>query len=219
MSAGFYITCAIFAIAAYLIGGVNAAIVISKLKYGKDIRTLGSGNPGFTNFKRVFGMSPWAVFVMLSDIIKAAVPACIAMIVFGNLYGMGQFGAAFTGLFAMLAHCFPIWYGFKGGKAFMTGYGTIWFVDWRMALIAMGVFLILLGLIKYMSVASCISSITCPIVLAILGPESMAVLIISAVSALLVVVRHAENFKNLAHGTETKFSLKSSSKKSSEETA
>ena len=215
MSVGFYITCAIFAVAAYLIGGVNAAIVISKLKYGKDIRTLGSGNPGFTNFKRVFGMSPWAVFVMLSDIIKAAIPVCIAMIVFGNLYGMGQFGAAFTGLFAMLAHCFPIYYGFKGGKAFMTGFGTIWFVDWRMALIAMGVFLILLGLIRYMSVASCISSVTCPILLVILGAESIAVIIISALSALLVVARHKENFKNLAHGTETKFSLKSKNGSSS----
>ena len=209
MSIDFYIICAVFAVAAYLIGGVNAAIVISKLKYGQDIRTLGSGNPGFTNFKRVFGMSPWAVFVMLSDIIKAAIPVSIAMIVFGNLYGMGQFGAAFTGLFAMLAHCFPIYYGFKGGKAFMTGFGTIWFVDWRMALIAMAVFLILLGLIRYMSVASCISSVTCPIVLALLGAESPTVIIISTVSALLVVVRHKENFKKLANGTETKFSLSS----------
>ena len=209
MSIDFYIICAVFAVAAYLIGGVNAAIVISKLKYGQDIRTLGSGNPGFTNFKRVFGMSPWAVFVMLSDIIKAAIPVSIAMIVFGNLYGMGQFGAAFTGLFAMLAHCFPIYYGFKGGKAFMTGFGTIWFVDWRMALIAMAVFLILLGLIRYMSVASCISSVTCPIVLALLGAESPTVIVISALSALLVVARHKENFKKLANGTETKFSLSS----------
>ena len=211
MGIDFYITCAVFAVAAYLLGGINAAIVISKLKYGKDIRTLGSGNPGFTNFKRVFGMSFWAVFVMLSDIIKAAIPACVAMIVFGNLYGMGQFRAAFTGLFAMLAHCFPIWYGFKGGKAFMTGFGTIWFVDWRMALIAMGIFLILLGLIRYMSVASCISSVACPIILAILGAESISVIVISAVSALLVVVRHKENFVKLAHGTETKFSLHSNS--------
>ena len=54
---------------------------------------------------------------MLSDIIKAVIPVSIAMITFGKLYGMGQFGAAFTGLFAMLGHCFPVWYGFKGGKA------------------------------------------------------------------------------------------------------
>ncbi|MBR4004401.1 MAG: glycerol-3-phosphate acyltransferase, partial [Treponema sp.] len=171
MDAKFYIICTVFAIAAYLIGGVNAAIVISKLKYKQDIRTLGSGNPGFTNFKRVYGLNGWAIFVMLSDIIKAVIPVSIAMIIFGKLYGMGQFGAGFTGLFAMLGHCFPIWYGFKGGKAFMTGFGTIWFVDWRMALIAMAVFLILLGLIRYMSVASCISSVTCPVVLALLGAE------------------------------------------------
>ena len=93
----------------------------------------------------------------------------------------------------------------------MTGFGTIWFVDWRMALIAMGIFLILLGLIRYMSVASCISSVSCPIILAILGAESVAVIVISAVSALLVVVRHKENFVKLAHGTESKFSLHSKS--------
>lgn len=208
MDAKFYIICTVFAIAAYLIGGVNAAIVISKLKYKQDIRTLGSGNPGFTNFKRVYGLNGWAIFVMLSDIIKAVIPVSIAMIIFGKLYGMGQFGAGFTGLFAMLGHCFPIWYGFKGGKAFMTGFGTIWFVDWRMALIAMAVFLILLGLIRYMSVASCISSVTCPVVLALLGAESIVVIIISAVSALLVVFRHKENFKKLLQGTESKFTLK-----------
>jgi glycerol-3-phosphate acyltransferase PlsY len=81
-------------------------------------------------------------------------------------------------------------------------------VDWRMALIAMAVFLILLGLIRYMSVASCISSVTCPVVLALLGAESIVVIIISAVSALLVVFRHKENFKKLIQGTESKFTLK-----------
>ena len=208
MNSGFYIVCAGFAAAAYLIGGVNAAIVISKLKYKQDIRTQGSGNPGFTNFKRVYGLNGWAVFVMLSDIIKAAVPVCIAMLTFGRLYEMGQFGAAFTGLFAMLGHCFPVWYGFKGGKAFMTGFGTIWFVDWRMALIAMVLFVVLLGLIKYMSVASCISSVACPILLSVFGAESIAVIIISVASALLVVFRHKENFKKLMQGTESKFTLK-----------
>ena len=208
MDTRFYIICAAFAVAAYLLGGVNAAIVISKLKYKQDIRTVGSGNPGFTNFKRVYGLNGWAIFVMLSDIIKAAIPVCLAMITFRNLYDMGQFGAAFTGLFAMLGHCFPVWYGFKGGKAFMAGFGTIWFVDWRMALIAMVLFIVLLLLIKYMSVASCISSVACPVILSIFGAESIVVLIISAASALLVVIRHKENFKKLAHGTESKFTFK-----------
>ncbi len=210
MDTNFYICCAIAAITAYLLGGLNAAIIMSKLLYGQDIRELGSGNPGFTNFKRVYGLNAAAWTVMLLDILKTALPVCIASIVFGNLFGMGQFGAAFTGLFGMLGHCFPVWYNFKGGKAFMAGFGTIWFVDWRMALIATIIFLILLFTVKYMSVSACISSVSCPIILIFLGTESWVVIAISAASALLVVARHHENFKKLANGTETKFSLSKS---------
>lgn len=216
MGTNFYIACAIAAITAYLLGGVNFAIIMSKLLYGQDIREQGSGNPGFTNFKRVYGLN-WAAWtVMLLDILKTAAPVCIAMIVFSNLFGMGQFGAAFTGLFGMLGHCFPVWYGFKGGKAFMAGFGTIWFVDWRMAIVATVIFLILLFTVKYMSVCACTASAVCPITLAILGAEHWVVLIISALSALLVIVRHKENFKKLAAGTESKFSF-SSKKKSAEQ--
>ncbi len=210
MGIDFYLVCAAFAVPSFLLGGVNGAIMLSKLIYKQDIRELGSGNPGFTNFKRVYGLNAAAWVVMVFDIIKAMIPVCIAMIVFGALYDMPQFGAAFTGLFCMLGHCFPVWYGFKGGKAFMTGFGTIWFVDWRMALIAMALFLTLLFTVKIMSISSCISSAACPITLAILGAESGYVLIISALSALLVIVRHKENFKKLLNGTESKFSLHSS---------
>lgn len=209
MGPEFYLLCAGFAIATYLLGGVNPAIILSKAIYKQDVRELGSGNPGFTNFKRVYGMNFVSVSVMLLDIMKTAVPVFIASLLFGSLCGMPQFGAAFTGLFGMLGHCFPVWYGFKGGKAFMAGFGTIWFVDWRMALIATAVFLVLLFTVKYMSVCACVSSAVCPIALFFLGAESVWVLVISALSALLVIVRHKENFKKLKNGTETKFSLKS----------
>lgn len=210
MGIGFYLTCVAFAAAAFLLGGVNGAIMLSKLIYKQDIREQGSGNPGFTNFKRVYGLNAAAWVVMVFDIVKAMIPVSIAMIVFGKAFGIGQFGAAFTGLFCMLGHCFPVWYGFKGGKAFMTGFGTIWFVDWRMALIAMAIFLAILFTVKIMSVSSCIASAACPITLAILGAESGYVLFISALSALLVIIRHKENFKKLLNGTESKFSLHSS---------
>jgi glycerol-3-phosphate acyltransferase PlsY len=210
MNIEFITACAIAAFAAYLLGGINSAIIMSKLVYGEDIREKGSGNPGFTNFKRVYGLSAVAWSVMILDILKTAVPVCIAMIAFGSMFGMGQFGAAFTGLFGMLGHCFPVWYGFKGGKAFMAGFGTIWFVDWRMALTATVVFLILLFTVKYMSVSACISSAVCPITLLLLGAQGPEVLIVSALSALLVIVRHSENFKKLMAGTESKFSFKHS---------
>ena len=209
MEPGFYLLCAGFAVVTYLLGGVNPAIIMSKAIYKQDIREQGSGNPGFTNFKRVYGMNFISVSVMLLDILKTALPVFIASLLFGSFFGVPQFGAAFTGLFGMIGHCFPVWYGFKGGKAFMAGFGTIWFVDWRMALIATAVFLILLFTVKYMSVCACISSAVCPVTLAFLGAESIWVLMISALSALLVIVRHKENFKKLMNGTETKFSLKS----------
>ena len=207
MDFNFVFICFVFAVAAYLIGGINCAIVLSKAVYGKDIREQGSGNPGFTNFKRVYGMNAVSFFVMISDIVKAAVPVFIAYLVFGAMFGMPQFGAAFTGMFAMIGHCFPVWYGFKGGKAFLCGFGTIWFVDWRMALLAAVVFFVVLGLTRYMSAASCISSLSCPFALAFLGAESAYVLVISAISALLIIVRHKENIKRLAQGTESKFTL------------
>ena len=200
------------AVVSYLIGGVNAAIIMSKLLHHEDIREKGSGNPGFTNYKRVYGMSPAAVFVMCADILKAVLCAGVTAAICGNVADMFQFGAAFAGLFCMLGHCFPVWYGFKGGKAFMTGFGTTWFVDWRMALIAMVIFLILLFTIKYMSVSSCVASFVCPVALAILGPASIGVWCLCAASALLVIVRHYPNFVKLKNGTESKFSFKSKSK-------
>ena len=83
------------------------------------------------------------------------------------------------------------------GLAVCYLFGTIWFVDWRMALIATVLFLILLFTVKYMSVCACVSSLSCPVILAILGAESPVVLVLSTLSALLVVARHKENFKRL----------------------
>lgn len=210
MNIEFFTACAAAALIGYLLGGINAAIIMSRLIYGEDIREKGSGNPGFTNFKRVYGLGAVTWSVMLLDILKTAVPVCAAMFIFDNMFGMGQFGAAFTGLFGMLGHCFPVYYGFKGGKAFMAGFGTIWFVDWRMALIATIAFLILLFTVKYMSVSSCLSSLICPLSLLFLGADSPAVIVVSALSAFLVVARHKENFKRLLNGTESKFSFKHS---------
>lgn len=197
------------AVASYLLGGVNGAIILSRIFYGEDIREKGSKNPGFTNFKRVYGNGIVSWSVILIDVLKTALPVFITAFVFARRFEMWQFGAAYSGLFCMLGHCFPIWYRFKGGKAFMAGFATTWFVDWRMAVLAMAIFFIVLGLFKYMSVASCTAALACPIILAFLGPASGWVEILCAVSALLVIVRHYPNYIKLKNGTESKFSLKS----------
>lgn len=199
----------ITAVLGYVCGSVNPAIIISKLVYGEDIRTKGSGNPGFTNFKRVYGNSFISWSVMFLDIFKTAIAVFISALIFKSHMDAFQFGAAYAGLFAMLGHCFPVWYGFKGGKAFMAGFATTWFVDYRMSLIAMCVFFLVLAIWKYMSLASCLASITCPVALFFLKPDMWVTWVICLVSALLVVVRHRSNFVKLKNGTESKFHLKS----------
>lgn len=203
------VTLLVIAVVSYVLGGVNGAIIMSQLVYHEDIRKSGSNNPGFTNFKRVYGLNAAAWSVMLIDILKTAVPVFASMLIMGYAYGLGQFGAQFAGLFCMLGHCFPIWYGFKGGKAFIAGFATIWFVDWRMTLIAMAIFFVVLFVGKYMSVASCTAALSCPIALFYLGYSNVWVEVLAIAAAALVIVRHYPNFVKLAHGTESKFSLSS----------
>ncbi len=196
-------------VVSYLLGGVNGALLASRLFHHEDIRQFGSKNPGFTNYKRVYGNGVVTWLVLVFDVFKTAVPVFITALVMKENFGLWQFGAQFSGLCAMLGHCFPIWYKFKGGKGFLAGFATIWFVDWRMALVATGVFLIILFTVKYMSVASCSAALVCPIVLAFLQPQSIWVELLAIAAAALVILRHHENFTKLMKGTESKFSLSS----------
>lgn len=200
----FHASCAVIS---YLCGGINGAIIMSKLFYHDDIRTKGSHNPGFTNFKRVYGLGLPTVLVFVLDILKAMIPVLLSAYLFERAFGLWQFGAAFSGIFCMLGHCFPVWYGFKGGKAFLTGFATIWFVDYRMALIATVIFLIVLIRFRYMSAASCASSISCPVSLFLLGGASTTVMILVTLGALLIIARHFDNFVKLRNGTEPKFTF------------
>ena len=174
----------VIALLCYVAGGINGAIIMSKLLYHEDIRKSGSNNPGFTNFKRVYGLNAAAWSVLLIDILKTALPVFLSAVFMSFRYDMWQFGAQFAGLFCMLGHCFPVWYGFKGGKAFIAGFATIWFVDWRMALVATAVFFLVLFIGKYMSVASCSAALFCPIALACLSPQNIWVELMAIAAAL-----------------------------------
>ncbi|MBQ9773444.1 MAG: glycerol-3-phosphate 1-O-acyltransferase PlsY [Clostridia bacterium] len=211
------ILCIISAIGSYLLGGVNGAIILSRTVYHEDIRALGSGNPGFTNFKRIHGFAPATYAVMAIDIFKTIIPVLTFRILFGYFCDAAQLGAAFTLLFCMLGHVFPVWYKFKGGKAVLAYLSGIWFVDWKMGLICFGIFLVLLFTVKYMSLASMTFAFTAPIVLFILqkleGSLDWRVIVLTALLAVLVIVRHAENIVRLCHGKESKFSLFSKHKK------
>lgn len=193
------------ALCAYLISGINPAIILSNKIYHKDIRTCGSGNPGFTNFKRSFG-NKWAWWVLLFDLLKSAIVVAVFADMFENYLRVYQLGAAYTGLFALLGHAFPIWYKFKGGKGFLAYMSVIWFIDWRAGLIAVCLMLVLLLLTKYMSLSTVLAMLSCPVTLFFTG-ASVSVISLCAISVLFIAYRHKENFKRLANGTENKFSL------------
>ena len=203
-----YLNCLAFAAFAYLLGGINGAIILSRLVYREDIRQLGSKNPGFTNFKRLHGFAPATFGVMAIDICKTILPVLSARLVMGHFYNAAQLGAAAALLGCMLGHAFPVWYDFKGGKAVMTFLAGVWFVDWRAGLICFAIFVIILFTIRFMSVASMSFAVLFPIVLFILGCRNPATLVIMAVAGILVVARHHQNISRLKAGTESKFYLK-----------
>ncbi len=197
-------------ICGYFIGGINGAIILGRLVYHEDIREMGSNNPGFTNFKRVHGICTATWLVLIIDLLKTILPVLIFSTLFEDIYSMRQLGAAITGFSCMLGHAYPIWYGFKGGKTFVASVVTVFFIDWRVGLVSLLVFAIVLATTKYMSLASMSFIVTCPIALVILGVRSVEILLISSLCALLLVWRHRANIQRLLNKTESKFTLKKS---------
>lgn len=193
------------AVFAYCVSGLNPAIIMSKAIYKKDIREYGSGNPGFTNFKRVFG-NKYAWFVFALDILKGAVISVSAGLLFRQYVGSWQFGVAYAGIFSLLGHAFPVFYGFKGGKGFLVCLSTLWFIDWRAGAIAAVVLTVLLLTVKYMSLSSMSALIVGAVFVAVFG-AGWAVSLMYAVCVLFVVIRHRENIIRLIRGTESKFSF------------
>ena len=210
-------------ICAYFVCGANPAIIISKLVYKKDIRTCGSGNAGFTNFKRNFGHK-WAWWVLLFDLLKAGIVIGTFATLFSFYSGWYpevhfskeafRFAASLTGLFAVIGHSFPLYYKFKGGKGFLVSLSLIWFIDWRIALIVLGVFLVLLFTVNIMSLSSIASMLVFPIVIIVVNSVNgawtgieIATVSLHTASILLMVWRHRENIARLLTGTEKKFYL------------
>ncbi len=194
------------AICAYLITAVNPAILVSKTVYHSDIRKCGSKNPGFTNFKRTYG-NKWAWFVLLFDLAKGAIVTAIFAQLFSADSLGWQFGAAYTGIFALLGHAYPIWHGFNGGKGFLVYLSVSYIIDWRAGAVATLIMLILLLTTKYMSLSTVLGLLSVPATLALTGADT-AVTAISFCCVIYIALRHRKNFIRLVNGTENKFVLK-----------
>ena len=192
---------------AYVLGSVNGAIITSISLYRKDIRKYGSGNPGLTNFYRVFGKGG-ALLVIFIDVVKTLAPVLLGGYLFHRYYDMRLFGRELTGLFVLLGHCFPVFYRFKGGKGIMAAGTILIIIDWRIALICWGLFIIITALTKFVSLGSVIGVAAYPVFQIIFNLGEAKELIIAIISAALVIVRHQANIGRLIHGEESKFSFK-----------
>ena len=149
----------------YLLGGINTSIIVTKIKTGKDIRTMGSGNAGLTNTLRTQGKAA-AAAVLLGDAAKSVIAVLIVRFAFLLIAGVQTYDVEsgmkwveyMAGFMAMAGHIFPVYYGFKGGKGVLSAISGIFIIDWRSACILLSVFIVIVALTRYVSLGSCISS-------------------------------------------------------------
>ncbi|MCD8049468.1 MAG: glycerol-3-phosphate 1-O-acyltransferase PlsY [Clostridia bacterium] len=184
----------IAAIAGYLIGSINLSIVFSRIK-GRDIREMGSGNAGTTNTLRTMGKG-YAAIVFVFDFLKGFLPALILC-----KLGLGAEGYAY-GLLAIVGHCFPIYYGFKGGKGVAAAIGVLLAIDTVPALIILVEFIILVAFFRYVSLGSIVAALNVPVYTFLIYKGDFVLLAAVILLALLVIVKHKENIIRLSNGEE-----------------
>lgn len=194
----------IIAIVAYLLGAVNGSIIASKYFFKRDIRELGSGNAGLTNFYRNFG-TKGIVLVLAIDIVKTAAAVFLGWLLLRG-FGHGMVGKLFAGFFVMLGHAFPVYYDFKGGKGVLCGGILVLMMDWRIGLLCWLVFLIAVIFTKYVSLGSVCAGAMCPIGTAVFGGWWLQV-VLALMCGLLLIVMHRQNILRLIAGKERKLDL------------
>ncbi len=187
------------AVCAYLLGAIPFGYLIGRLK-GIDIRRYGSGNVGFTNVWRTLGIGP-AALVLAGDIGKGWLSA------FLGFQLLGEAGALFCGLMAILGHTFSCFLHFKGGKGVATGAGVLLYLSPLTFLGCAVVLVALCAVTRYMSVGSICAALLAPVFLYLTGAPKIYILGISA-AALYVIFLHIPNIRRLCNGTENKIGEK-----------
>ena len=207
----------IMGLIAYLIGSVNCSILISKKKAGFDIREKGSGNAGTTNMLRIMGKGA-ALITLILDILKGVVAIWIAIFysfvsykIF-NINLNSAFLVQISGIFVILGHTFPVYFGFKGGKGVATTLGILLVTNWHIGLICLVFALVLIAITKMVSVGALSAAILFP-VLTIFSDQISFIkpgnyIIYSIVIAVIVCFNHRTNIQRLLNGTENKISFK-----------
>ena len=198
----------LLAVWAYLCGCFNGAVIVSKYILRDDVRTHGSGNAGLTNFYRTFG-GPLTFVVILCDVLKAVVAILTAVFVMrflGVHESVIPLVKYWAGMFCLLGHMFPCMFQFKGGKGILSGGTIAIMIDWRVALVVWGGFLILAVLTRWVSLGSIWAGASFPFATWFVYHD-LVLLLLAVFLGGMIVWKHRGNLKRILSGTESRFSL------------
>ena len=186
----------LWCLGAFLCGSIPFGLLLVKLAGKGDVRAHGSGNIGATNVSRVGGKA-LGIVTLLLDILKGFLPVFL-----GRKLGLSDAALSLLALSAVLGHVFTPWLAFKGGKGVATALGVALAFRAAMVLPALGVFIVLLLVFRYVSLGSVMAALALPLVLLWKG-ASPAVLLLWADISLIVIIKHHENIGRLLKGTES----------------
>lgn len=213
------------ALISYLLGSLNFGVILSKKLENDDVRQHGSGNAGTTNMMRSYGKGI-GMLTIFGDIAKVFVAIYLTIsilentIIYNAIYELVESCKSnvdfemlvklYSGLFAVIGHIFPCYFGFKGGKGVATSGGMVIAIDWRIALILLVIFFLTILITKYVSLGSILMAIFFPVFMGVFH-KSIILVSISLVFTIIVVVAHRENVKRLLNHTENKIGSKKTS--------
>ena len=195
---------ALILLVSYLLGCLNGSVMTSHFIIRDDVRRHGSGNAGLTNFYRTYG-ARYALCVIAFDMGKTVLACLIGGYLMRGVAGDQTLGVLLAGLGCELGHMFPVFFGFRGGKGILSGGTLVLMLDWRIAVVALGLFAILWLSTKYVSLGSVIATISMPITTCIVYHGNLLYTLLAIAAAAPVLYCHRGNIQRLLSGTEHRF--------------
>ncbi len=197
-------------LAAYLVGSLSFAVIVSRAMGLNDPRTFGSKNPGATNVLRS-GSKAAAIVTLFLDAFKGWIPVMLVKW-YGERFGLGDGTMAMVGLAAFLGHLFPVFFRFQGGKGVATALGVLLAFSWILGLAIATTWLLIAYFFHYSSLASLAAAVFAPVYYifgdGVVWAMDKSVVLATAVMSLLLIWRHAENIGRLVKGTESRLGKK-----------
>ena len=188
----------------YLLGSMPNGYLAGRWLKGIDLRQCGSGSTGATNVLRNVGKAP-ALVVFLLDVGKGALAVLLA-----KSFGLNDWVQVLAGLAALAGHIWPVWLGWKGGKAVATGLGMFLGLAWPVGLACFGLFMAVISISRIVSLSSVVAAIGLPVLMVLAGANGASISV-SVVASVMVLWRHRSNIERLIAGTEPPIGAKTKS--------